>query len=384
MPTTKAKNLFYRVCLPLMAPPVGKDPIHRVNGHPLLRQSDFVRLLKKHHIQGSATLLTDRDSSCLILTHSPLSGHHAEENTYFRVASITKVATALVAMILCDRGLLNLDSPIAEVFPVGHVIPPMEKITLRHLLSHTAGISDPPQLENELLQEKTVDTILADCIFSEPGKQFRYSNLGFGLIGCMMEAVCRSPVSEIFQETLFSPLGMEATLDGSRLDPERIMPVSRIFPWCHQELKITPLGKAPLSSPDPLRHYGHTAGSLYITVDSLYCMMTVLRDGNPDLISESSREAMFREHASYGALSPTLSYGLGLLFIHDRSLSSSRIVGHQGFAYGCADGAFFEEKTGRMMITLNGGCSEARTGRLGLSNRDFLRFAFQKELPLWS
>ena len=72
-----------------------------------------------------------------------------------------------------------------------------------------------------------------------------------------------------------------------------------------------------------------------------------------------------------------------MLFIRDPALSSGRIVGHQGFAYGCADGAFFEEDTGRILITLNGGASEARQGRLGLLNRDLLRFAFKKEVPSW-
>ena len=92
---------------------------------------------------------------------------------------------------------------------------------------------------------------------------------------------------------------------------------------------------------------------------------------------------MCHEHASYGNLSPTLSYGLGVLRINDPGISDSMILGHQGFAYGCADGAFWEKSSGRIMIMLNGGCSEARAGRLGLLNRDLLRWAFRKELPLW-
>ena len=74
---------------------------------------------------------------------------------------------------------------------------------------------------------------------------------------------------------------------------------------------------------------------------------------------------------------------LGVLRILDPAISGSLVYGHQGFAYGCADGAFWEADTGRIMITLNGGCSEARSGRLGLANRDFLRWAFRKELPSW-
>ena len=92
---------------------------------------------------------------------------------------------------------------------------------------------------------------------------------------------------------------------------------------------------------------------------------------------------MKKQAASYGKLSPQLTYGLGLLRIQDPRLSSRLILGHQGFAYGCADGAFWEEDTGNCVITLNGGCSEAREGRLGLLNRDVLRWAFRKELPAW-
>ena len=162
------------------------------------------------------------------------------------------------------------------------------------------------------------------------------------------------------------------------------MPVVRVLPY-HPgtTLTVTKLGRIPLDHPDPLRHYGHTAGSMYTDIASLKKMLACIRDGGVPLLSEESASLMKKQHAAYGAASPALFYGLGLLIIRDSALSPGRILGHQGFAYGCADGAFWEEDTGRMMIILNGGCSEARTGRLGLCNRDMLRWAFRKELPLW-
>ena len=105
--------------------------------------------------------------------------------------------------------------------------------------------------------------------------------------------------------------------------------------------------------------------------------------GNSGYLSPASVEEMKKKHPSYGALSPTLSYGLGLLQINDSHISGYRVLGHQGFAYGCGDGAFWEEGTGNILIFLNGGCSEARTGRLGSANRDFTSWAFRKELPSW-
>ncbi len=122
---------------------------------------------------------------------------------------------------------------------------------------------------------------------------------------------------------------------------------------------------------------------MYTDIDSLAALLRCLmNDGSPLISGDLGREAR-RVHAVYGALSPTLSYGLGLLIIQDPALSSSRILGHQGFAYGCADAAFWEEDTGRMIIFLNGGCSEARSGRLGLCNRDVLKLFLQKEFPRW-
>ena len=107
------------------------------------------------------------------------------------------------------------------------------------------------------------------------------------------------------------------------------------------------------------------------------------RIGGHFFLPEACVREMTACEADYGTLSPTLHYGLGLLIIQDSDLSERRIIGHQGYAYGCADGAFMEEGTGRQVVFLNGGCSEARAGRLGLCNRDILHWALKEEFPLW-
>ena len=122
---------------------------------------------------------------------------------------------------------------------------------------------------------------------------------------------------------------------------------------------------------------------MYTDIVSLQKLFNVLIRNENDFLTEHSKQDMINCHASYGKLSPTLSYGLGLLRINDHSVSDGTVLGHQGFAYGCADGAFWETVTGNSVIILNGGCSEARIGRLGLLNRDIMRWAFRKELPSW-
>ena len=370
--------------LPLCAPYAGRNPITSETGHPLVHRGDFIRLIRRHHVLGSCTLLSAGGGSAAICTSVSTPPHHADENTFFRVASITKTATAVLAMRLADRGIIRPDSPVSEYFECREAVSALEGITLRHLLSHASGIADPPGLEQSLVNGVPFTALLPDARKEKPGTSFRYSNLGFGLIGCVFESVLGRPVGDIFRTELFTPLDMNATLEGCRLPKDQIMPVIRILP-CRKGsgLVLTELGSHPLVSPDPLRHYGHTAGSMYTDAASLLTLLQVISCHRLSFLSPEAVRDMKKEHASYGALSPTLSYGLGLLRISDPSVSAGVVYGHQGFAYGCADGAFWEEETGNILITLNGGCSEARTGRLGLANRDFLRWAFRKELPAW-
>ncbi len=385
MPTTKLNNTAYRFLLPFCAPSCGAHPVSLIRGHDLIYRRRFESLIRRHHVLGSAVLLTSGEDRTLICTSSDSPDHKAFPDTFFRVASITKLATAVLAMRLVTEQMIDPDRPLDACFDSSSAGAALKGITLRHLLSHTAGIQDPPGLETALENGVPFPDILPDCRVGKPGECFRYSNFGFGLIGCVMEAVLGQPVGQIYEERLFGPLGMDSTLEGCRLPADRIMPVTRVLPYRKdRDVILTPLGSIPLSGPDPLRHYGHTAGSMYTDITSLQKLLEVLICKGGDFLPAEIIEEMSAEHASYGSVSPGLTYGYGLLRIAGPVISGGMVFGHQGFAYGCADGAFWEEKTGRSIIMLNGGSSEARDGRLGLLNRDLLRWAFGKELPAWS
>ena len=381
MPTTRIKNTLYCALLPLCAPSCGTRPVSMIQGHDLIFKRSFERLIRRHHVLGSVTLLESNGKSTLICTSSRNPEHSANPEIFFRVASVTKLATSVLVLHLADQGIFSIDDDISVFFPSRSGL---EGITFRHLLSHTSGITDLPGLESSLERGVSFTDLLPSARQFKPGKTFHYSNFGFGLIGCVLEAVFDQPVGSVFRQYLFDPLHMRATLEGCLLPKEQIMPVTRILPYRKgNDLILTRLGSVPITQPDPFRHFGHTAGSMYTDAASLQTLLHVLRCEDHGFLSADARNLMIREHASYGPISPSLSYGLGILRINDSSISDGYVYGHQGFAYGCADGAFWEENTGRIMITLNGGCSEARTGRLGLANRDFLRWAFRKEIPAW-
>lgn len=390
MPAGKLKNLIYRAALPVLAPSPKGQMVHETIGRSLEDLRGYERLLVRHHVLGASLRLRDGEDTSSVFTSTMTAPiHHADAETIFRVASITKTATAIAVLMLADEDAYTLETPVSALLPDADD-PALAGVTVRQLLSHTSGLRDTAAYDRVLASGGTFHDVLADMRVrgAVPGTTFAYCNFGYGLLGCVLEQMTGQPVSEVLRERLFEPLGMRATLDATELDEAQIMPIARVLRYHPgQDVTITRLGRTPLESADPERHFGHTAGSMYTDAASLSLLLDVVSqrgtvDGVTYLRDKTARE-MVREQATYGKLSPTLRYGLGLFILEDRSVSKHRILGHQGYAYGCADGAFYEEGSGRQVIFLNGGCSEARTGRLGLCNRDMLRWALGKELPAW-
>lgn len=392
MPTTTLKNLAYRAALPLLAPsPRGKMRVE-TTGHEIRHLPEYLRLLTRHHVLGSSLLIQSGAQRATV--HVSVGGginHAASDNTLYRVASITKTATALTVLRLCEAGAFSLDDPVQALLPGGIREAALEGVTLRQLLSHTSGLRDVPAYAAALAHGEDLHSVLTakGVRGSRPGDTFVYCNLGFGLLGCVLEEATGQSVAQVMAEQLFRPLGMEATLDASTLEEGRIMPLRRVLArHPGADVRITALGAQPLCQPDPARHFGHTAGAMYTNAASLSRMMTLIcQEGELDgarLLQAASIRQMTTAHASYGAASPGMRYGLGLVLLTDPAIPGCRLIGHQGFAYGCVDGAFADLATGRQVIFLNGGASEARQGRLGLVNRDVLRWALGKELSAWT
>ena len=385
MPTTKTKNFLYALALPLFSVPIPAQPVLRTEGRSLVNPKELAGIIRRYRITGGAIALQGEGGKACVFTKAVHTGKEPGQDTYYRVSSITKMAAALVCTILMDQGILDHKKPVNEMLPEScRHLPELSGITLGHLLSHTSGLTDPPDLEGLLLRRVPLEIALAGRRTAEPGKAFCYSNLGFGLVGSILESVFSLPVEQVFRRFLFSPLALDATLEGASVDEQSVMPVKRILSFRPSDaVTVTKLGRIPLNTADPEYHYGYTAGSMYITLPSLVRLTECIRDRGKPLVSGRYSEYMVAESARYGKISPSLSYGHGLLRILEPKISGSLVCGHQGFAYGCVDGAFWEESTGSILVSLNGGCSEERTGRLGRANFSLCRFAFRKEIPQW-
>jgi CubicO group peptidase (beta-lactamase class C family) len=148
------------------------------------------------------------------------SGRALDADTLFRVASITKTFTATAVVQLRDQGKLRLDDPLAKHVPefsaVENPFGPIEEITVRRVASHSSGLVGEPPSDHWLsLQFPTREEWLAGLpqvkIAIPPGSAFKYSNLGYTLLGEVVERLSGLPYVEYMQQAIFARLGMTST-----------------------------------------------------------------------------------------------------------------------------------------------------------------------------
>jgi len=133
----------------------------------------------------------------------------ARRDTIYDLASLTKViATATSVLLLHERGLLDIDRPVSEILP----LPAFKTITPRHLLTHTAGLPPFKTWHKEAGSvDEYIQRIAALPLESAPGEQRVYSDLGFMMLGRIVEIIGKNALDSFAQENIFKPLGMEHT-----------------------------------------------------------------------------------------------------------------------------------------------------------------------------
>ncbi len=146
-----------------------------------------------------------------------------EAGTAFRIASMTKNMTALAILSLRDRGKMQLDTPLERYLPQFAAVKPATRdsapVTVRHLLTHTAGfVTDDPWGDRVLgMSPAELDRVIATGhLFARPpGLAFEYSNLGYALLGRVLTNVSGEPYQAYMRRTFLEPLGMvDTTFDA--------------------------------------------------------------------------------------------------------------------------------------------------------------------------
>ena len=194
-------------------------------------------------------------------------------DTRFMIGSIGKQFTAAAVLLLVDRGLLTLDTPLATWLPT---FPHAREITIRQMLEHRSGISrDLPGGLATLRQSRTLPEMVAliatDSLRFAPGTDEAYSNNAYRVLAYVVERVSGRSYADFLQREFFGPLGMTHTgqLESNTLVPRLAQGYVPGF---------GPAGFGPASFADISNGVG--AGSLYSTVDDMARWLErFLRDG---------------------------------------------------------------------------------------------------------
>ncbi len=157
-------------------------------------------------------------------------------DTLYDLASLTKViATTTMAMMMVDEGRLNLDEKVHDFLP-RFTGPEKDQVTVRELLTHSAGILWwAPLYESLHGKEEYLHAIEKLDLVTPPGTAEKYSDLGIILLGAILERVAGEPEDRFVREHVFSPLGMKDTMwkPPAALLP-RIAPTENDTTWRHR------------------------------------------------------------------------------------------------------------------------------------------------------
>lgn len=194
-------------------------PAYQQQDRTFARAFDLLRDAIAEHVFPAASVAITYQGNLVVLksfgrfTYQPDSPAVATASV-FDLASVTKiVATTSMAMILYQRGLLDLDLPVVAVAAeFAGEDPRRDTVTLRMLLTHSSGL---PAYERLFLGTHTRDQLLsaafATPLAANPGAKTEYSDIGFIILAAALERIADQPLDRFCQHEIFGPLAMTHT-----------------------------------------------------------------------------------------------------------------------------------------------------------------------------
>jgi CubicO group peptidase (beta-lactamase class C family) len=253
------------------------------------------------------------------------TGFPVTPDALFLIGSISKVYTATLVMRLCELDVLDLDTPVLTYLPELELASAAARaeITLRHLLSHSAGFEG-----DRFIDYGRGDDALAKAIaefgsltqWFRPGSFYAYCNTGFYLTGRIIEKVTGKPFETVMQQELIDPLGLEQTF----ILPEHAL--GRPFATGH---KVDRREGVTVAASQSLHRCVAAAGGIMSSIGDLMRFATMhLNRGELDgirIISEESALAMREPYIEADTFDR--SYGIGWSIVQRPGATS---VGHGG------------------------------------------------------
>ncbi len=255
-------------------------------------------------------------------------------NTRFAVASITKMAVAIAALRLVERGELDLHQPLIEVLPAAHqptALTPAH--TLHHLLSHTSGLADYHDDSDTTWSSFTAawDRIPTYHVRSPadmlplfatlpsvraPGERYVYTDANFLLAGLVLEAVTGQSWIDVVAREVLEPAGMgDTAVEAMDTDPARLAVGYLTDDGPVDRRRTNVFSVTAMGMPD---------GGMLTTAADLVALVDALLGGR--LVGPGTLEAMTTPHAPVDGAAEAYGYGRELAVLD----GVTTIIGHGG------------------------------------------------------
>lgn len=248
----------------------------------------------------------------------------------FDLASVSKViATTTMAMILYERGLLDLDLPLV------HVVPEFtgederrQKVSFRQLLAHSSGL---PAYEKLFLRAKTRDDLLRAVVSvplaADPGCKAEYSDIGFILLGLALERLADESLDRFCQHEVFGPLGMTRTaFNPPKAWREVVVPTADDQSFRHRVIQ----GEVQDENASVLGGVAGHAG-LFSTASDVAIFATALIEGGPPIVRPETLALFTRRESSPPGTSRALGWDTPSAPSQSGKYFSAKAYGHLGY-----------------------------------------------------
>jgi CubicO group peptidase (beta-lactamase class C family) len=278
------------------------------------------RASREFGVPGVAVAVTDRERT-LELAVAGLAdreaGRPVTPDTLFPIGSISKTMCALAVLVEREAGRIDLDAPVTDYLPWFEVRSEHGQITVRHLLTHSAGITCGSEGSPSSLLEALA---LARTDATEPGVRFHYSNAGYTVLGLVLERVTGRWIGDVLADGVLVPAGMPASSPVmSAQIRERLATGYAPADWRPPHRPGEPLAPAPFVESDS------AAGSVCSTPEDMAAFARLLLARGRPLVTEESFATMTTPPR--GVADDGWGYGCGIsVYEHD----GRRIVGHSG------------------------------------------------------
>ncbi len=314
--------------------------------------------MQRQHIPGIALAVLKNGKPLYVKGYGVATLEHpvpVTANTVFQLGSIGKQFTALAVMLLADEHKLNLDDPVSKYLP--EVPASWNKVTLRLMLNHQAGIPQYTTAQRQRLDlshdysdAELIQLAIGEPLDFEPGSDVSYSDVGYVLLGFVINRVVGEFYGDFLQRRIFKPLGMKHT---------RVISDAEIVPGRASGYELRDDGSVRNQTPVSPALNRTADGSLYSTAIDLMKWDRAL-DGD-GVLPHAELERMWSVDAHRNGQAPLYHYGYGW---ENNHIGSHRVVEYDGNWQGfqAVMSRYTDEKLTVILLT---NLALSRTERLG-------------------